>query len=420
MKKSLLTILCTLLSVFSWAQGTTAGDGSAEAYAVLSEHNTVVTFYYDDQKTARGGVDINNSLTNHYKSATTVIFDTSFANYRPESTAYWFNGLKFLETFIGLQYLNTSNVTSFKNMFKGCASLTNLDLSGFDTSKVTDMTQMFEDCFSLKNLNLRSFNTSSVTKMGDMFCGCSSLESVDVSSFNTANVTKMSYMFAYCPSLKTLDLSTFNTTNVTNMEGMFHENSLLTTIYVGEAWSTEKVSTEEHDEAKGTMFHGCTFLVGGAGTPYDSTHVDVTYAHIDGGPNSNTPGYFTRSGDTPWVGTRVSIPLLSWNDNELIMSSTTVDAAIFYSTTATDDNGNFVTPLVPQTLYQQPINILEDCTITACAVKDGMEPSDTIVLNYPYSAWNNLNQAITDASAAVSASYNNPNGTDADREMFNE
>ena len=293
MKKSLLTILCTLLSMFSWAQGTAAGDegGSAEAYAVLSEHNTVVTFYYDDQKTARGGVDINNSLTNHYKSATTVIFDTSFANYRPESTAYWFNGLNFLETFIGLQYLNTSNVTSFKNMFKGCASLTNLDLSGFDTSKVTDMTQMFEDCSSLKNLNLRNFNTDSATNMGDMFCECSSLESLDLSSFNTVNVTKMSYMFAYCSSLKTLDLSSFNTANVTNMEGMFHKDSLLTTIYVGESWSTANVSSEEYDEAKGTMFQGCTFLVGGAGTPYDSTHVDYTYAHIDEGESN--PGYFT-------------------------------------------------------------------------------------------------------------------------------
>ena len=34
MKKSLLTILCTLLSMFSWAQGTTAGDGSTGPFDV--------------------------------------------------------------------------------------------------------------------------------------------------------------------------------------------------------------------------------------------------------------------------------------------------------------------------------------------------------------------------------------------------
>ena len=39
------------------------------------------------------------------------------------------------------------------------------------------------------------------------------------------------------------------------------------------------------------MFTGCTSLVGGQGTVYDSTKVDKTYARIDGGTSS--PGYFT-------------------------------------------------------------------------------------------------------------------------------
>ena len=32
-------------------------------------------------------------------------------------------------------------------------------------------------------------------------------------------------------------------------------------------------------------------LVGGAGTAYNGSHVDKTYAHIDGG--TSNPGYFT-------------------------------------------------------------------------------------------------------------------------------
>lgn len=40
------------------------------------------------------------------------------------------------------------------------------------------------------------------------------------------------------------------------------------------------------------MFSGCTNLIGGEGTVYDSKHTDYTYARIDGGKDA--PGYFTR------------------------------------------------------------------------------------------------------------------------------
>ena len=42
------------------------------------------------------------------------------------------------------------------------------------------------------------------------------------------------------------------------------------------------------------MFYGCTSRVGGAGTGYESSNPsDKTYARIDGGPGSQTPGYLT-------------------------------------------------------------------------------------------------------------------------------
>ena len=59
-----------------------------QAYAVLSDDSKTVTFYYDTQKSIRGGMEINNSYSsNPYESATTAIFDDSFSNYRPTSTA---------------------------------------------------------------------------------------------------------------------------------------------------------------------------------------------------------------------------------------------------------------------------------------------------------------------------------------------
>ena len=41
------------------------------------------------------------------------------------------------------------------------------------------------------------------------------------------------------------------------------------------------------------MFNGCIRLIGGAGTAYDSSHTDGTYARIDNPPDS--PGYFTEA-----------------------------------------------------------------------------------------------------------------------------
>ena len=63
--------------------------------------------------------------------------------------------------------------------------------------------------------------------MSDMFFGCSSLTNLDLSSFNTPKVTNLNGMFYGCSSLKSLDLSNFNTQNVTNMEHMFYECSSL-------------------------------------------------------------------------------------------------------------------------------------------------------------------------------------------------
>ena len=273
-------------------------SGEAEPYVVLSDNNTILTFYYDDQKSSRGGMGVESLREagpvwqEAGRIIERVVFDESFANCTTiTSTISWFHGFSNLTTIIGLDNLNTSNVTSFANMFKGCSSLTSLDLSGFNTSKATDMEQMFEYCSSLTNLDLSNFNTENVTKMDDMFNRCSSMVSLDLSSFNTANVSDMGYMFAHCTSLKTLDLSSFNTANVINMEGMFHEDLSLTTIYVGEGWSTEKVTLEDFDEAEGSMFRECIALVGGAGTTYDENHVDYTYAHVDGG--ASNPGYLT-------------------------------------------------------------------------------------------------------------------------------
>ena len=103
---------------------------------------------------------------------------------------------------------------------------------------------------------------------------------------NTSEVTNMRYMFNGCSSLTTLDLSSFNTSKVTDMAYMFYQSSNLRTVYVSNCWSTAAVTNSTY------MFSGCTSLVGGQGTTYNSSNpMDKTYARIDGGPSN--PGYFT-------------------------------------------------------------------------------------------------------------------------------
>ena len=119
-----------------------------------------------------------------------------------------------------------------------------------------------------------------------MFENCTPLTSLDLSSWNTSNVEYMQGLFHNCSSLTTLDLTGWETGKVLNMVQMFAECNALTTIYIGDNWDLSALING------GLMFSECYNLVGGAGTPFDSNHVNVTYAHIDGG--TSNPGYFTQ------------------------------------------------------------------------------------------------------------------------------
>ena len=212
MKKALLFRLAVLVAAMMCALGAAA----AEAYANYTPSNTTLTFYYDNYRSSRTGTTYDLNTGNYSPgwrddgsnaNVTKVVFDPSFADALPTTCHSWFRDMAQLQTIYGLNYMNTSAVTHMVSMFRGCSSLTALDLS--------------------------SFNTANVIAMGGMFMGCSNLR----------------------------------------------------TIYAGSGWSTAAV------EASAGMFYNCTSLVGGQGTTFNSSHVGIDYAHIDGG--TSNPGYFT-------------------------------------------------------------------------------------------------------------------------------
>lgn len=155
--------------------------------------------------------------------------------------------LKLRKGFIG------SSVTDLNATFKGCESLTELDLSGSNSENVKEMNEMFYGCRALSKLDLTDFKTGQVTTMENMFCICSTLETLDVSSFNTENVTTMLGMFNNCSSLRSLDLPGFNTANVTQMSSMFNKCSSLRSLDLS-SFNTRKVTYMQ------SMFEGCTNL----------------------------------------------------------------------------------------------------------------------------------------------------------------
>ena len=387
----------------TWAEEIAGSEGTDynEAYAVLSEDNTTLTFYYDDQKEARGGLSVgpftydSERWNNKAESIITVVFDNSFVNCTSiTSTAYWFDGCKKLTTITSINNLNTDNVTDMSHMFSLCSSLTSLDVSNFKTGNVKNMEQMFGECSSLKNLDVSKFETDNVSYMWGMFIGCSGLTSLDLSSFNTTNVTDMRYMFYGCTDL--------------------------TTIFADNGWT---ITSSTYG---GNMFEYCTSLVGAKGTTYDADNIDATYAHIDGGPDN--PGYFTQSGSEPYAGPKeqVVMPTFMFSGNQLYISSDTEDAKIFYATSSingdgtTDANGTRAMTAndITYTEYTDPLFITSDTIIMAKAVKDGMEDSEVNTLTYYYSAWMELLNAMDYGNQIYKQSERNENVSQDLREQL--
>ncbi len=195
-----------------------------------------------------------------------------------------FVGGKF--TILDLSNFDTSNVDNMGGMFID-SQVKTLDLSNFDTSNVTEMWRMFDGAQATK-IVLSSFNTSNVTNMYQMFSK-SHVNNLDLSNFNTSKVTDMNRMF-WSTYSTTIDVSSFDTSKVTDMNSMFYGGDNLETIYASSKFVTTAVSDSE------VMFEGSTSLVGGAGTKYNSSYTDKTYARID---KSGTPGYFTDIADKP-------------------------------------------------------------------------------------------------------------------------
>ena len=189
-----------------------------EAYAVFTEANSTLTFYYDNLRSTRSGTTYDMPAKVSTAPGWTgtdrvpqekikhAVFDGSFADYRPTSTRSWFQCCVKLQDIKDIRNLNTENVINMRSMFYNCKSLESesLNLTNFNTEKVTNMSNMFNNCSSLTSLNLTNFNTAKVKRMSNMFNNCSSLTTIYCNDDWSVGgkVEEHGQMFSNCPKLK--------------------------------------------------------------------------------------------------------------------------------------------------------------------------------------------------------------------------
>ena len=243
-----------------------------QGYAVFNSETGTLTFKYGEKPAGDNVYDTDNTDYTWESQAwdcsqiKKVVFDPSFAAARPKSTTHWFYKSESLTEIVGIEYLNTSEVTTMRGMFSGCGNLTNLDVHKFVTDNVTNMAWMFENCSSLKSLDVSKFNTSNVTDLGAMFDNCPSLTNLDVSHFDTGNAKSLNSMFRGCSGLTSLDVSNFNTGNATDVCGMFENCSSLKSLDVSKFNTSNVIDL-------GAMFANCPSL-----TSLDVRHFDTSNA----------------------------------------------------------------------------------------------------------------------------------------------
>ena len=260
-------------------------DGGTEApgyftalkkvYTEFVESTSTLTYYCDDKYGTREGIiaiynpsATTDRFSGYNEKVLTIDVDASMADTSLTDMRYFFSSyntqLTKVTSIKHLEYINTSKTENAGYVFYGLKSIESLDISSFDTQKMTTMDHMFLYCEKMTSLRFGgNFNTAKSRSFREMFLGCKLLKAIDCTHFEpSATSINMGRTFADCP--------------------------VLVTIYCNDDWSVLENMVDWDN-----TFRACTALKGGKGTTFNSSYIKNQYARPDGGPESETPGYFT-------------------------------------------------------------------------------------------------------------------------------
>ncbi|WP_299800567.1 BspA family leucine-rich repeat surface protein [uncultured Maribacter sp.] len=112
---------------------------------------------------------------------------------------------------------NLAQVTSLKQMFRGCSSFNGI-VNNWDISTINDISGLFYEAETF-NRPLANWNTTAVTDMSYTFYEAE-LFNEPLDSWNTAAVTTMSNMFYHAEDFNQ-NINNWNVSNVTDMSNLF-------------------------------------------------------------------------------------------------------------------------------------------------------------------------------------------------------
>lgn len=201
-------------------------------------------------KEAIGGWDVESLQTLSYCFNYTGITDLTFMEKwnTPNLVTLDFQEMTNLTSAHGVEHLNVSKVTSFKNLFFTCVKLSDISaVANWDTSKVTTMQGAFNRNEQLVDISpLASWNITALRNMQGVFEGCTKLASLEPLGSWSPVLTSINTAFKGCTALKNLKgLEHFDVSGVTSLKDLCNGDTGIKSLTGVEGWNVGNVSNFE-------------------------------------------------------------------------------------------------------------------------------------------------------------------------------
>lgn len=194
------------------------------------------------------GTDSISNISNNLEDAS----EMGFADFsQMTSFKEMFKGKNKLTNIEHFDEIDVSHIRNMKDMFYGCSSLVDISpLKTWKTSNVSDFSGMFGGCGIVSTEGLEKFSFESTYTLYQMFRSCVSLTDLSgVSGWDLSTIEELTDMFNACESLKDLtSLKDWDVSHVVNMTGMFkgtviggHFGNRLVTLDGLEDWDVSEV-----------------------------------------------------------------------------------------------------------------------------------------------------------------------------------
>ncbi len=107
-----------------------------------------------------------------------------------DGDAYYQHALQYITRFVGLEYLDFSDIVTTSSMFRGLTELESIDLSSANFENCLDFSYMFYDCTSLKTIKMpQTVYGANVRDIRGMFCN-TALTDLDLTNFAPLSLDK--------------------------------------------------------------------------------------------------------------------------------------------------------------------------------------------------------------------------------------